>query len=88
MLWSHTRDIYVKIFKNKVVYNIPLYSDLVFKNFKIEYKNNSIILTTFQEPVQHHLEEPSCGNQIIGQEQPAENDKYSLSHQQAFHEMK
>lgn len=87
-LWSHCRNIDVIVYQNKVVYTIPLYSDLLFKNYKIEYKHESIILTTFQEQVQPHLVKSSCDNQLIDLEQPAENDKYSLSHQLVSREMK
>jgi hypothetical protein len=49
-LWSHTRNIDVTVFQNKVVYAIPLYNDLLFKNFTVEYKHKSLILTTWLEP--------------------------------------
>jgi hypothetical protein len=48
-LWQHCREIRVSVFHNKVIYTIPLYSDLLFKNYKLEYKDESIILTTFKE---------------------------------------
>lgn len=88
MLWSHSRDIHVRVFQNKVIYSIPLYNDLVFNNFKAEYKFGSIIMTTFQEPIQYHLVKPSYDNQKVEMEQLAETDKYSLSHQLAYREMK
>jgi hypothetical protein len=87
-LWSHCRNINVNVFQHKVVYDIPLYGDLVFKNFKVEYKNDSIILTTFREPVELHLKELSYDNHQIEMEQPGENDKYWLSRQQVCREMK
>jgi len=50
-LWTHVRNIDVSVFSNKVVYRIPLYSDFIFKNAKIEYCNEGreLILTTYQE---------------------------------------
>ena len=87
-LWSHSRNINVTVFQHKVVYNIPLYGDLIFKNLKAEYKNCDIILTTSQEPIQHHLVEPLCDNPLIESERLGENDKYLSSHQLAFREMK
>jgi hypothetical protein len=51
-LWSHTRDIRVVVYKNKVTYDIPLYNDLLFKNHIVDYKFNSLILTTFNEPTE------------------------------------
>jgi hypothetical protein len=52
MLWSHSRTIDVSVFSNKVVYRIPLYSDFIFKNAKIEYcqEGRELKLTTYQEP--------------------------------------
>lgn len=35
-LWSHVRDIRVVCFPNKVIYDIPLYSEKLFKNFNYE----------------------------------------------------
>jgi len=87
-LWSHTRDINVTVFQHKVVYNIPLYGDLIFKNLKAEYKDGGIVLTTFQEPIQPHSAELSYDNPLIETERPGGNEKYSLSHQLVSREMK
>jgi hypothetical protein len=54
LLWAFTRELRVEVFKNKVVYDIPLGSENLYKNFKIEFKENSIKLTTFQDPPQPH----------------------------------
>jgi hypothetical protein len=55
LLWAHTREMRVDVFKNKVIYDIPLGNETIFKNFIIEIKENSIKLTTFQEiPPRHH----------------------------------
>jgi hypothetical protein len=51
LLWAFTRELRVEVFKNKVVYDIPLGSEKIFKNFKIEIKENSIKLTTFQDSI-------------------------------------
>jgi hypothetical protein len=51
MLWSHCRSINVSVYPNKIVYDIPIYSETIFKifNYKIEYndscKNLRITLT-------------------------------------------
>lgn len=88
LLWSHCRDIRVEVFQHKVVYDIPLHNDLIFKNFKAEYVNGGIVLTTFQEPVQPHSAKLSYDNQLIEMERLDETDKYSVSHQLVYHEMK
>ena len=51
MLWSHVRDIDVSVFSNKVVYRIPLYSDFIFKNAKVELCNEGreLKITTERE---------------------------------------
>jgi len=90
MLWSHTRSIDVSVFSNKVVYRIPLYSDFIFKNAKIEICNDGreLKLTTFQEPVEHRLEEPVSDNQINLKVLPDESDKYLQFHQHPCRKMK
>jgi hypothetical protein len=87
-LWSHTRNVNVSVFQHKVVYDIPLYNDLIFKNFKAEFRHGSMIITTFQEPTPPHSAKPSCDNPLIESVRLDETDKYSLSHQLVFHEMK
>jgi hypothetical protein len=32
-LWSHCRNISVEVFNNKIVYDIPVYSETIFKFF-------------------------------------------------------
>jgi hypothetical protein len=62
LLWAHTREIRLEVFQNKVVYDIPLGREPIFKNFKIEIKNGSIKLTTYQDTPQPHSlrhQEPS-----------------------------
>lgn len=88
MLWAHCRDIRVEVYQTKVIYNIPLYGDKIFKNAKIDVNKHEIILTTFQEPTQHHLEVSSYDNPLIETERPGGNDKYSQSHQLVCREMK
>jgi hypothetical protein len=87
-LWSNCRNINVNIFQHKIVYDIPLYNDLIFKNLKVEFRNGSMIITTFQEPIEHHLVKPWYDNPLIESEQLDETDKYSVSHQLVFHEMR
>jgi hypothetical protein len=90
MLWSHTRSIEVSVFSNKVVYRIPLYSDFIFKNSKIEICNDGreLKLTTYQVPAEPHSEASSCDSQIIAKVLVAETDKCSLSHQPPSHKTK
>lgn len=87
-LWSHCRNINVEVFQNKVIYDIPLYGDLVFKNFKAEYKHGGLVITTFQEPTPHHLEESSLCTVKSQMVIPDENDKYSESYPLIYREMK
>jgi hypothetical protein len=54
-LWAHTREIRVDVFQRKVVYDIPLGRETLYKNFKIELKDNSIKLTTYQD-----IPQPRC----------------------------
>ncbi len=90
LLWSHTRSIEVSVFSNKVVYHIPLYSDFIFKNAKIEYCNDErqLKLTMCREPAEPHSEASSCDSQIIAKVLVAETDTCSLSHQPPSHKTK
>jgi hypothetical protein len=90
MLWSHNRNIDVSVFSNKVVYRIPLYSDFMFKNAKIEYCNEGreLKLTTYQEPAEPHSGASSCDSQINLKVRPDEIDKYFPSHQPPSHKTK
>jgi len=83
LLWSHTRSIDVSVFSDKVVYRIPLYSDFIFKNAKIEYchAGRELKLTTYQEPTVHHSEVSSSDNQLNLKVLLDESDKYLPSHQ-------
>jgi hypothetical protein len=38
LLWTHCRDIRVEVFNNKIVYDIPIYSEKIVKafNYKVE----------------------------------------------------
>ena len=87
LLWSHTRNIDVSVYSNKVVYRIPLYSDFIFKNYKIEYcqEGRELKLTTYQESVEPHLEESVSCNQTDLKVLPAETDTCSQSHQLPSH---
>jgi hypothetical protein len=83
LLWTHTRTVNVSVFQHKVVYRIPLYSDLLFKNAKIEmcHDGRELKLTTYLGPVEPHLEESSCGSQIETKVLLDESDTCSPSHQ-------
>ena len=41
LLWSHVRDIRVDVFNNKIVYDIPIYSEKIFKSFNYEVEKTS-----------------------------------------------
>jgi len=61
LLWMHSRDIRVDVFKNKIVYNIPIYSEKIFKdfNFKVEQCESGCGLRlTIIKPIESILEEP------------------------------
>jgi hypothetical protein len=61
LLWSHCRDIRVEVFKNKIVYNIPVYSEKIFKdfNFKVEQCESGCGLRlTIIKPAESLSEEP------------------------------
>ena len=90
MLWSHTRSIDVSVFSDKVVYRIPLYSDFLFKNAKIEYCSDGreLKLTTYQSPTVPHSEVSSCDNQLTVKVLPDESDKYLEFHQHPSRKMK
>ena len=49
MLWSHCRDIKVAVFPNKIVYDIPIYNETIFNQFKYKVEfveiSNSLRLT-------------------------------------------
>ena len=41
LIWSHCRDIYVEVFQNKIVYNIPVYHETIFKSFEYHVEKTS-----------------------------------------------
>lgn len=41
LLWSHSRSIYVNVFPNKIVYDIPIYSETIFKLFTYNLEKTS-----------------------------------------------
>lgn len=89
-LWTHSRNIDVAVFQHNVVYSIPLYNDLVFKNFRVDYRNNSLLLTTYRcpSPTELRSAEPLCDNPLNESERPGGSDTYSVSHQHLYREMK
>jgi hypothetical protein len=52
-LWSHMRDIMVISYPNKIVYDIPIYSETLFKKFKhsIEILEDSKTIRLTIEPI-------------------------------------
>jgi len=42
-LWSHCRDIRVEVFTNKIVYNIPIYSEKITKIFDYKVEMNETL---------------------------------------------
>jgi len=59
LLWAHCRDIRVEAFKNKIVYDIPVYSERIFKDFtyKVEETSSGLRLTIIK-PAESISEEP------------------------------
>lgn len=41
LLWSHCRDIRVEVFQHKIVYDIPIYSENIFKFFTYNLEKTS-----------------------------------------------
>jgi hypothetical protein len=41
MIWSQVRDMHVEVFQNKIVYNIPIYSESIFKFFTYNLEQTS-----------------------------------------------
>ena len=89
-LWTQSRNINVAVFQNKVVYDIPLYNDLLFKNFRVDYSHSSLLLTTYRcpSPTELHLGEPLCDSPLVESERSGGSDMYSVSHQHLYREMK
>lgn len=58
LVYSHCRDIRVNVFTNKIVYDIPIYGEPLFKNPKVELNKHSILLTLYREPIIKDLENP------------------------------
>jgi hypothetical protein len=58
MLWSHTRDIHIKVFPNKIVYDIPIYNETLFNCFKykVEFiKISNTLRLTITKPTESLL---------------------------------
>jgi hypothetical protein len=88
LLWSHCRDIRVEVFNNKVIYNIPLANDLIFKYANVTYIDNSLRVIISQGQVQPHLEVFSLHTAKSEKGLLGENEKYLRLNQQASREMK
>ena len=61
LLWAHCRDIRVEVYKNKIVYVIPTYSEKIFKDFisKVEKCESGMGLRlTITEPTESISKEP------------------------------
>jgi hypothetical protein len=55
LLWSHCRNITVAVFDNKIVYDIPIYSEIIFKYFSYEVEKTSSGLRLTLKPVESLL---------------------------------
>jgi hypothetical protein len=90
LLWSHCRNITVDVFPNKIVYEIPVYSETIFKFFtySLEKTSSGLRLTVAPIPAEHHLVKPSYDNQLAEKVRLDETDKCLVSHLPAFHKMK
>jgi len=90
-IWSHSRNITALMFENKLVYDIPVYSETIPKAFtyKVEYIDSCKILklTIAPEPVELRSEASSCNNLRGLKVQPGESDKCFPSHQLPSHKM-
>jgi hypothetical protein len=54
-LWFHCRNINVEVFQNKIVYNIPVYGETIFKLFKynVEFlEKSSTLRITLSKPTE------------------------------------
>jgi hypothetical protein len=55
LLWSHIRNIRVEVFNNKIVYDIPIYSEIIFKYFTYDVEKTSSGLRLTLKPVESLL---------------------------------
>jgi hypothetical protein len=55
LLWSHIRNIRVEVFNNKIVYDIPIYSEIIFKYFTYDVEKTSGGLRLTLKPVESLL---------------------------------
>jgi len=89
-LWSQCRTIDVAVFQRRVIYSIPVYHDVVYKNFHVEHRHGSLLLTCYQcpEPAEPHLVAPWSDTGALESVRPDGIDTYSPSHQLLYREMK
>jgi hypothetical protein len=56
LLWSHMRNITVDVFPNKIVYEIPVYNETIFKLFTYQVeKTSSGLRLTINKPCESLL---------------------------------
>jgi hypothetical protein len=77
-LMSHSRDIRMSLYQDKIVYDIPKY--MVCEKFlyspQINIKDHSIeVHFMLKEPTSHHLEASSYGMSSYGLEKTVGNEK-------------
>lgn len=54
-LWTHCRTITVNVFRNKIVYDIPIYSEMLFKYFSYDVEKTSSGIRLTLKPVESLL---------------------------------
>lgn len=81
LLYTHSRDIYVKVFEKQVLYTIPIHNEKFYPHYKIVKESNHIKLLMSQEPISPHQEVSSYSSFYKPMEIPAESEKSSQSHQ-------
>jgi hypothetical protein len=56
LLWSHCRNINVNVFKHKIVYEIPIYDEIISRDYKYELdKSSSCFRLTIIKPSERLL---------------------------------
>lgn len=77
-IMSHTRDIRMELFQDKIVYSIPKY--MVIEKFlytpQVHIKDHDIQVTfMLKEPTVFHSVKSSCGKKLNGMENVGEIEK-------------
>lgn len=74
IIGSHVRNIDVLYYKNKSVFNIPLYDDVIYKYTHIRIDDNELIVTTSRVPILPHPANFSCDNHSTMKDLLGENE--------------